>query len=546
MTESSIPPRPAAFSYPGHGPNARTGIAICHGFTGSPLSVVPWAEHLAAQGFAVSVPLLPGHGTDWTQLARSSWPDWFATFETAYLELAARTDRCYVAGLSMGGAIALLTAARHPVAGVSVVNPGLSFYDRRVRVIGVLKYFQRTTLPIQEEQPTAAATEDGDYSRTPLAAVHELKKLFGAATRGLHRVNAPVQVFKSRTDAVVPPTSLATLRRHLGPKLVEVVDLHSSGHVATLDVDAPEIFARSSKFFLDYSAHNNGAAQHHLGDSMVSLPDHSPFSSAIQGDGSRIGVVLAHGFTASPHGLRAWAQSLADAGFAVRMPLLPGHGTTWQELAQTRWPQWHAAVDEAYLDLDSECDHVFVAGLSMGGALALRIAATRPVAGVVLVNPGLVIDDPRAPLAGILKLVMKSTKAISNDILKPGMDEGAYQRTPVAAAHEVNKLFKDTIRLLPRVTAPVLVFRSSVDHVVSDSSIAALRRGLTNAPLTLTALENSYHVATLDNDAEEIFRGSVEFIRTVVAAAAPPEASPADTAAARSGTDTLQRGIAND
>ena len=253
---------------------------------------------------------------------------------------------------------------------------------------------------------------------------------------------------------------------------------------------------------------------------MTGLPDHSPFSSPATGDAGRIGVVLSHGFTGSPHGLRAWAQSLADAGFAVRMPLLPGHGTSWQDLARTRWSQWHGALDDAYLDLDSRCDHVFVAGLSMGGALALRIAATRPVAGVIVVNPGLVIDDPRAPLAGILKLVLKSTPAIANDILKPGMDEGAYSRTPVAAAHELNKMFKDTIRLLPRITAPVRVFRSTVDHVVSDTSIAALRRGLTNTPLTLTSLENSYHVATLDNDAEEIFRGSADFIRAVVAGTA--------------------------
>ncbi|MEW9870524.1 alpha/beta hydrolase [Arthrobacter sp. HS15c] len=253
MTESSIPPRPAAFSYPGHGPNARTGIAICHGFTGSPLSVLPWAEHLAAQGFAVSVPLLPGHGTDWRQLARSTWPDWQRTFEAAYLDLTARTETCYVAGLSMGGAIALLTASRHSVAGVSVVNPGLSFYDRRVRVIGVLKYFQQTTLPIQEDESTAAVTDDGDYSRTPLAAVHQLKKLFGASIRGLPRVTAPVQVFKSRTDAVVPPSSLAMLRRRLGGHLVEVVDLHHSSHVATLDADAPEIFAKSTAFFLQHA-----------------------------------------------------------------------------------------------------------------------------------------------------------------------------------------------------------------------------------------------------------------------------------------------------
>jgi carboxylesterase len=256
MSESSIPSRPAAFSYPGHGANARIGVAICHGFTGSPLSVLPWAEHLAAQGYAVTVPLLPGHGTDWRELARTRWSDWYGSFETAYLELSERTETCFVAGLSMGGAIALLTASRHQVAGVSVVNPGLSFYDRRVRVIGVLKYFQKTTLPIQEEQPTAVVTEDGDYSRTPLAAVHELKKLFGAAIRGLPLVTAPVQVFKSHTDAVVPPTSLAVLRKRLGMHLVEVVSLASSGHVATLDVDAPEIFAKSGAFFYAIARQN--------------------------------------------------------------------------------------------------------------------------------------------------------------------------------------------------------------------------------------------------------------------------------------------------
>ena len=249
---------------------------------------------------------------------------------------------------------------------------------------------------------------------------------------------------------------------------------------------------------------------------MTSGPDHSPFTSAFSGEGTRTGVVLSHGFTGSPHGLRAWAMAFAAAGFAVRMPLLPGHGTTWQDLARTRWPQWHAALDNAFLELDAECDQVFVAGLSMGGALALRIGATRPVAGVLLVNPALVVDDPRAPLAGILKLVLKSTPSIGNDILKVGVDEGAYARTPVAAAHELNKMFKDTVRLLPRVTAPVQVYRSAVDHVVSDASMRALRQGLAHASLEVVPLENSYHVATLDNDADRIFQGSVDFIRRVL------------------------------
>ena len=260
MTGSSTPLAPAAFSYPGHGANAGIGVAICHGFTGSPLSVLPWAMHLADQGFAVSVPLLPGHGTDWRDLARSSWQDWYSAFELAYRELSAGTRDCFVAGLSMGGTIALRTAARNPVAGVAVVNPGLSFYDRRVRYIGLLKYLQRTTVPVQEENPTAAPTDDGDYSLTPLAAVHQLRRLFRATARELPGVHAPALVFKSDTDAVVPPSSLELLRRRLGSREVEVVPLRDSGHVATLDVEAQLIFDRSTRFFLQHAAAGSAPA----------------------------------------------------------------------------------------------------------------------------------------------------------------------------------------------------------------------------------------------------------------------------------------------
>jgi len=149
----------------------------------------------------------------------------------------------------MGGAIALLTASRHTVAGVAVVNPGLSFYDRRVRIIGVLKYIQRTSVPVPEENPTAPHTDDGDYSLTPLAAVHQLKRLFAAAVRGLPRITAPVLVFKSDNDAVVPPSSLSLIRKRLTSAALDVVPLRNSGHVATLDTDAQEIFESSARFF---------------------------------------------------------------------------------------------------------------------------------------------------------------------------------------------------------------------------------------------------------------------------------------------------------
>ncbi|PYI67064.1 esterase [Arthrobacter livingstonensis] len=237
------------------------------------------------------------------------------------------------------------------------------------------------------------------------------------------------------------------------------------------------------------------------------------FRSGGHGSLARVGVAVSHGFTGSPVSMRPWSEFLADAGFAVNMPLLAGHGTTWQDLSRTPWEHWYRDFEAAYLELSSRCDTVFVAGLSMGGALALRVAAKHAVAGIALVNPGLTFSDRRARYSGLLKHVLKSVSAIGDDIKAPGITEGAYSRTPVAAVHELSKLFTDTIPLLPRVTAPALVFRSTVDHVVPESSMDALRAGLGSQEFTVVSLSNSYHVATLDNDAQQIFSQSSDFFR---------------------------------
>jgi carboxylesterase len=237
------------------------------------------------------------------------------------------------------------------------------------------------------------------------------------------------------------------------------------------------------------------------------------FSSPGHGALANIGVAMSHGFTGSPVSLLAWAQDLADQGFAVNLPLLPGHGTRWEDLAQTRWEQWYSAFEDAYLDLARRCDAVYTAGLSMGGTLALRVAQHHQPAGVVVVNPALTFADRRARVSGLLKYLVKSVPAIGNDIKLAGVSEEAYLRTPVAGVHQLAGLFADTVAGLPKITAPTLVFRSTVDRVVPDTSLAVLSKRIGTPALEIVRLENSYHVATMDNDAPQIFARSADFFR---------------------------------
>jgi carboxylesterase len=232
--------------------------------------------------------------------------------------------------------------------------------------------------------------------------------------------------------------------------------------------------------------------------------------------GGSTGVVLCHGFTGSPGSLRPWAEFLAKAGLSVWLPRLPGHGTTWQEMAHTRWEDWYAEVDRAFDELRAHSDEIFVMGLSMGACLALRLAELRgpAISGLVLVNPSVTADTRLFLLAPVLKFVVPSLKGITSDIKKDKVSEAGYERVPVKAAATLPGLWRITQAHLSDVTQPVLVYHSTVDHVVGPASLGVLRDALPGRQLEVRECPDSYHVATLDNDAEAIFAGSLEFVRT--------------------------------
>lgn len=246
---------------------------------------------------------------------------------------------------------------------------------------------------------------------------------------------------------------------------------------------------------------------------MPVLPGAEPFGA----DGGDVAVLLVHGFTGTPQSLRDWAEHHAAAGLTVRLPRLPGHGTSWQELNRTRWPDWYAAAERELLDLVASGRRVVVGGLSMGGALALRLAQEHPdhVEGLVLVNPAVLVEDRRLAMLPVLRHLVPSFPAIGNDIRKQGPTELAYERTPLHAVASLLGLLATVKADLPRVTAPLLVLHSPQDHVVPPSSTAAVLAGVSSDDVQDVVLADSYHVATLDHDAPVVFERSLAFVERV-------------------------------
>ncbi len=236
-------------------------------------------------------------------------------------------------------------------------------------------------------------------------------------------------------------------------------------------------------------------------------------SGALAQSGIRWGVMLLHGFTAGPSSVLPWGQALSTAGATVMVPLLPGHGTTFEDLAQTSAGQWRHHVQQK-LDqmLAQRYDRIAIGGLSLGGALALDAAAHRVIDAVFVVNPGLSfkpLDRLGVALSPLMQRIIPTVGPLAGDLKKPGVVETAYTRTPVPAVEELAKLFRTVRGHVRSIAAPITLYQSAVDHIVPASSATILRRKIEPRQLRTVMLDHSYHVATLDFDAPLIHQDSI-------------------------------------
>jgi carboxylesterase len=230
--------------------------------------------------------------------------------------------------------------------------------------------------------------------------------------------------------------------------------------------------------------------------------------------GDARGALVLHGFTGNPQSMRGLAVALSDAGLTVEMPLLPGHGTAVEDMVPTRWADWSAAAEAAYLNLAARCEAVVVVGLSMGGTLSVWLGEHHPeIAALVLVNPLVVSPGPEMS-EGLQALIDAGTElipGIGSDIALEGSVESAYPELPLRAALSLFEAAAEVEANLESVVSPVLLFSSPQDHVVdpvSGDRVAAKVKG----PVERITLERSFHVATLDYDKDEIEARTVAFV----------------------------------
>lgn len=230
-------------------PAGEIGCLLIHGFNGSPDGMRQMGEYLAAAGITALGVRLQGHGTDITEMERCSYLDWVDSAEAGLRELGSRCRATFVAGISMGGAIALHLAGLYPerVAGVIALSTP---YDIPLLIKRAVPSLKRVIKRISSSRPSTRdlSVKEVNYSQISLASAHQLIRLIDRAREELPRVSCPVLLIASRNDSVVSAAHAPRILDTLGSADKELIWVERSNHMITLDYDKELVFKRSADF----------------------------------------------------------------------------------------------------------------------------------------------------------------------------------------------------------------------------------------------------------------------------------------------------------
>lgn len=213
-----------------------TAILCLHGFTATTVEVRKIAEFLHQQGFTVSAPLLPGHGTNPQELNQTKWMDWYLEAENSYLELAQRFSKVFVLGESMGGLLTLHLAANYPsISGIMVFAPAI-----RINYLWFSKFLWPFKKSLLKGKPNPVIPQQS-YKVYPLKAASSLYDLQKRIMKELNQIQTPILIFQGKLDKTIDPIGAVILYEKIASKEKEFIFLESSEHIILLDKDLPTV-----------------------------------------------------------------------------------------------------------------------------------------------------------------------------------------------------------------------------------------------------------------------------------------------------------------
>lgn len=215
--------------------------------------------------------------------------------------------------------------------------------------------------------------------------------------------------------------------------------------------------------------------------------------------------LLLHGFAGSPAEVRPLGEYLAAHGVTVTAPLLPGHGTDPEDLRRTRWPEWVRAAEAEWHELQQHYERVHLVGFSMGGLVALYLAAHRPAASIVSLSTPIRLADWRQILVPLAQYFVPYYPArVRNPEIASQLD--SYDRFPVATIHSLIRFARQVRKDLPRVGAPLLAVQGERDKWIAEESADYILANAGSKVKEKLTLPGRNHLITLERGREEVLR----------------------------------------
>ena len=233
-------------------------------------------------------------------------------------------------------------------------------------------------------------------------------------------------------------------------------------------------------------------------------------------NGNSGGVLLIHGFTGLPAEMLLLGQFLNRAGFTVHCPRLAGHGVDERALMRTTKDDWFDSVVDGFYILRGVCEKISVVGHSMGGLLALKLAAVQKVSKLVTLAAPIFIDDGLGlcnlpPREFCSDACIIQPRKILDDV--PAGVNNPDKKTPLVSVHELVDTIADAKKILPTVTAPILIMHGEDDHTAQPRSARYITDNVGSKDKRFVTIPNSGHMLPLAEQRDLVFDLVADFLR---------------------------------